>query len=537
MNLSNSWGPDSRAWRGVATGFVILAALAIVSTYRVFSNMYDEPAHLAAGMEWLSRGTYTLEPQHPPLSRIAAALLPWMSGERGTGHTHMYTEGRLILGSGGHYERVLALARLGQLPFFFLVAFTTWYWARRISDERTAALAVAFVATTPGILAHAGVAGTDIGPAALLPTALLAWILWLELPSRKRSILLGVTVAICGLTKFSALAFWLPAAIGTALLAAASRPREFFGVAGARRLAGPLLTAVAVAAFVTWSVYRFSIGPVGGLTLPAPAFWTGLRDFFRHGTGGHPAFLLGEVRLGGWWYYDVVAFLVKTPVPLLLFGAAGICLALRNRTSNAESPARSLNLRALVIGVIAVLVVASMTPVDIGVRLLLPAYGPLAVLAALGLVWAWRNAGQRSNRMVVGALALWALIDPIATHPDHVAYFNVFAGPHPERVLVDSNLDWGQDLYRLREATRELKMDSLRVHYFGTAEMAAVGLNRARRLRPNERVTGWVAASETFYAGVWSDTALYWLRRHEPVARVGRSIRLYYIRPVADQSP
>jgi hypothetical protein len=105
----------------------------------------------------------------------------------------------------------------------------------------------------------------------------------------------------------------------------------------------------------------------------------------------------------------------------------------------------------------------------------------------------------------------------------------VLAGPRPERILVDSNLDWGQDLYRLRDVTQAIGDDSLRIHYFGTAEFVAVGLDRTRRLAPNERPTGWVAASETFYAGVWADTALYWLRAHEPVARVGRSIRLYRI--------
>jgi hypothetical protein len=72
-------------------------------------------------------------------------------------------------------------------------------------------------------------------------------------------------------------------------------------------------------------------------------------------------------------------------------------------------------------------------------------------------------------------------------------------------------------------------MDSLRVHYFGTAAFAAVGLKRARRLRPYERARGWVAASETFYAGVWSDSALSWLRAYQPVRHVGHSIRLYFI--------
>jgi hypothetical protein len=152
----------ARAPRLVAMLAALAATVAVLSTYRVFNNMYDEPAHLAAGMEWLSRGTYTLEPQHPPLSRVASAILPWLAGERSKGNSHLYTEGRLILGQGFQYERVLMLARLGHLPFFFLLLFVTWTWTRRLAGEPAAAIAVVFAAANPNILAHAGVAGTDL---------------------------------------------------------------------------------------------------------------------------------------------------------------------------------------------------------------------------------------------------------------------------------------------------------------------------------------------------------------------------------------
>lgn len=515
--------PSARVWRLLAIGAACVAAAAVVSTYGVFNNMYDEPAHLAAGMQWLSEGTYTLEPQHPPLARVASALLPWLDGERSKGNTHMYTEGRLILGRGDHYQRVLTLARLGELPFLILLLATVWGWGFRLGggDERVAALATVFAAANPNVLAHAGVAGIDLAPAALMPAALLAWVMWLERPDATRSAVLGAALAFCGLTKFSGVAFWIPAAAATALFAyrAGGASRAAFARTFPRALAVVLLTG----ATVVWTTYRFSIGPVGGLVLPAPEFWAGLDDFLRRGARGHPAFLLGEVREGGWWYYDLVAFAVKTPIALVVFAAFGA------RSGIVATPGLVPYHRALIAGVVAVLVVASLTPVDIGIRLLLPVYPLLAVLAGAGLVWAWDHARRSSNRFAVAALGAWALVDPVVAHPDHLAYFNVLAGPRPERVLVDSNLDWGQDLSRLRDAANELKMDSLRVHYFGTAEFAAVGLERARRLRPHERTTGWVAASETFYAGVWSDTALAWLHRIEPVARVGRSIRLYYI--------
>jgi hypothetical protein len=104
-------------------------------------------------------------------------------------------------------------------------------------------------------------------------------------------------------------------------------------------------------------------------------------------------------------------------------------------------------------------------------------------------------------------------------------------GSHPERVLVDSNLDWGQDLYRLVDTVRARRIDSVRVHYFGSSNLSSAGLTNARRLGRDERTTGWVAASETFLAGVWADTSLRWLARRTPVARIGPSMRLYFIEP------
>ena len=534
MRLRGIPDPTSRRWRVVAAVLTALAIAAITSTYRVFNNVYDEPAHIATGMEWLSRGTFTLDPQHPPLSRVASAVLPWLAGERFTGNTPMFAEGRLILGRGEHYARVLTLARLGHLPFFLFLVLVTWYWARRLADERTAAFAVGFVVTNPNILAHAGVAGTDTGPAALMPAALLAWSLWLDRPDTRRSIIFGVLLALCGLTKFSAVAYWAPAAVVVALLRARSRPEPMWFLSGARRMFRPFAIAFGSACVVTWSMYRFSVGQVGDLTLPAPQFWLGLSEFFGRAARGHPTYLLGEVGVDGWWYYDLVALLVKTPIPLLLFGAVGAWMAFvevrkTGRATSAQDSERQLAVP--LIGVLAVLVVASAARVDLGVRLDLPIYPMLAILAALGLSAAIAHARTTAPRVAVALLGTWAVAVPVAAHPDHLAYFNVIAGRDPSKILVESNLDWGQDLYRLRDASNALGMDSLRVHYFGTAEFLAVGLERARRLRPNERAAGWIAASETFYAGVWADSALNWLRAYQPVARVGKSIRLYYIVP------
>jgi hypothetical protein len=133
----------------------------IISTYKVFSQTTDEPAHLITGMEWLQRGTYTFEPLHPPLARVAIALGPYISGLRLTNQNGMWEEGDRILLEGS-YRHNLALARLGVLPFFLLATILVWFWTRSRYGDGPALLATLLFTTTPVVLAHAGFATTEI---------------------------------------------------------------------------------------------------------------------------------------------------------------------------------------------------------------------------------------------------------------------------------------------------------------------------------------------------------------------------------------
>src|SRR5271166_2159158 len=112
-------------WPVVVTGLLaLIAVVRIISTYSLTSQAFDEPCHVAAAIELLDRHTYTLDPIHPPLSRIAIGLPLYLAGERypnlsRTDHDITYNDvGDAILYDSGHYLRNLKLARLGVLPFF-----------------------------------------------------------------------------------------------------------------------------------------------------------------------------------------------------------------------------------------------------------------------------------------------------------------------------------------------------------------------------------------------------------------------------------
>ncbi len=141
--------PHSRIFAALSCLVVLISLYRIVASYPHTAEAFDEPCHVAAGMEFLDKGTYTLDPVHPTLARIAIALPLYMAGERypnlppsDPGSSNYNVVGNHILYDSGHLLRNLELARLGVLPFFILGAITVYLWTRRLGADLAAFLAV-----------------------------------------------------------------------------------------------------------------------------------------------------------------------------------------------------------------------------------------------------------------------------------------------------------------------------------------------------------------------------------------------------------
>jgi hypothetical protein len=127
----------------------------------------------------------------------------------------------------------------------------------------------------------------------------------------------------------------------------------------------------------------------------------------------------------------------------------------------------------------------------------------------------------------------WQLSTWWSANPDYFPYFNETVR-HPERVLIDSDLDWGQDLRRLERRLRQLKVADLSLAYRGTADLSREALPRFRLLAPRQPVTGWVAI--TALARARDPSGYGWLNGVRPVERVGSTTDLYFI-PAAPPTP
>jgi hypothetical protein len=180
-----------------------------------------------------------------------------------------------------------------------------------------------------------------------------------------------------------------------------------------------------------------------------------------------------------------------------------------------------------------ILVINLPTSLNIGVRYMLPLYPLLALTAGIGTVWLWSH-----RRAAAIVLLLWTAISSAAAHPDYLAYFNELGGMHPERILVDSDLDWGQDMARLAAELQRRRVPYFHMSCLYTGDDTRLGLPAWDSLEPYQPVTGWIAVSQTMLQNYgWmvsqqrgrKDLAFAWLDPYQPVGRVGKSILLYYI--------
>ncbi|HEY4974662.1 MAG TPA: hypothetical protein VII41_13700, partial [Steroidobacteraceae bacterium] len=323
----------------------------------------------------------------------------------------------------------------------------------------------------------------------------------------------------------------LPRRLGGAALALALCVVVMIGIYGPRLvyLTTPDLAPSPALDFLTGQhgalhdlAYRFAARvrvPLGIQMVP-----TNILGVEWHNEHGHLSYLLGRTDLDGWWYFYPVALAVKTPLPLLLLGLIGLgLLAIRGWRGD------DLFVMAPAVCFVSILVFCcAYSHINIGVRHVLIAYPLLAIGAGYAVDSAWTRWPAPLARTALAVLLAWQLAILVSAYPDYLAYFNPLAGDHPERILVDSDLDWGgQDLRRLEQVLATRGVQQLWLGYKGTADLSREALPPYTLLKPSQPVSGWVAI--TMLTLQENPSGYGWLRQYQPVQRVGKSFDLYYI--------
>lgn len=197
-------------------------------------------------------------------------------------------------------------------------------------------------------------------------------------------------------------------------------------------------------------------------------------------TVGYPVYLNGVLRSRGWWYYYLAALAYKVPEGTWIIALASLAILAAARRSRASWPDE------FTLGAIPVTVLLAMsfgTDINLGLRYILPAF-PFAFIA-MGKVARWAQDQRPPLRRAAVSGIAFALLGTVgaslSVHPHYLAYFNWLSGG-PDRGsehLIDSNLDWGQDLVTLRNWLRtHAPGEKVGLAYFGQINPNILNLRR-----------------------------------------------------------
>jgi 4-amino-4-deoxy-L-arabinose transferase-like glycosyltransferase len=500
--------------------FALLHAVLAVTATAEKSMTSDEIAHLVAGQAYNTRGDYRLQPENGNLPQRLAALPMTLAGVPqppvtreswrtadvwNYGHEFFYRQAILadqwlFLGRG---MIALVSAATGLLVFF---------WSRALFGWRGGFLSLALFVFSPTFLAHGALATSDVVMTFFFVASVGAWWRHLERPGALWATISAVTLGLAFVAKFSC--GLLPPMLALISLgwAVGEARRTDWRTVLLRLGRSTLIHALTVWAII-WVFYGFRFGafapemPAGSSfnhgwewILPGmgasgsvivwlrdhhllPEAWLYGLTFVLQFSKARGAFMGGDYSVTGWTTFFPYAFAIKSTVPLmLLVGGASIAgaMALARRGANHGVSAVLTRLRPFT-PLLALFVVywatSLLSHLNIGHRHILPTY-PVLFIAAGWLGRRIDGRGPLTALCIVGGLA-WHVSESFKARPHYLAYFNeIVGGPRNGWLhLVDSSLDWGQDLPGLRQwLDRNARGEKIFLSYFGTGDPAYEGI-------------------------------------------------------------
>jgi hypothetical protein len=512
---------------------------------------YDEYTYMHMGNCIYRKGDFKslASPMCPPLPILLEYWLPALRAGA-TPSTEAWERQRPELTK---QARLLTSVLVG-MPLIWVV----YAWLTRRRGWAVGTLGGGLVALSPSVLAASSIATTDACFVLFALVALAALHRYQVRPSRASYLLAGAAMGLALGSKQSAVLLVAVALVELVLKLPGRKPgstRIDFAFLTLFWLAKGLGGLIALAFLVDSALYGFHLAPKFGATgtqlsfpviipmvtnllpngdaiLEAAKQWgppLALDTFYgqlNHASSGHQAFLMGQHSFKGWWYFFPVAIAIKsTPAELAMIGVVALMAC---RAGTWRDPSRRLWLGSAAI----LLGLGMCSKINIGHRYMLLIYPLVALLVA---DWLGELALRRPRQAIAAGVLLlaWQAVSVAGIAPHYLSYFNSFCGGPSEgyRYLVDSSLDWGQDLPALRRELEARHYRNVALCYFGTANASTYGLRTVSWNPPDDANASeceWLAISATALQGTYGGS-LDLIKRFGdlPSIRAGYSIFLY----------
>jgi MFS family permease len=465
---------------------ILLLAVQVVQVVIVLhgeSLTFDEEDHMYAGYRMWKNSDYGLNPEHPPLVKLLATLPVlgdklWVPPLKG-----IYFKGEAYLGgrdwlehNDGGGQRLVFRMRLAAAVLAIALSLVIFFAAREWFGTTAALVALTLAVFDPNLLAHSGLVTTDIGAALFFLAAIYAFYRLVKQPTLLRVLIAGVMAGLLLATKHSGIliAPILLSLIGWELVFAPRGERARLAL----RLAGAFAGIMVVAIGILWAFYgfRYAARPPGLQLTPTLSNYSESLTRFQKGTIWWIAhlhllpesYLFGmvDVRVFGkifstfvlgrwhphgvWWYFPAV-LAIKTTLGLMALLGLAVFAMVTGKLGKWQDKDRIRPLVYVLLPGALYLAVAIINGLNIGVRHILPLYPLAVILAGAGVA----ALATRSRRWMWVCVALIAahIASALSVFPNSLAYANeAWGGPwNAHRILNDSNVDWGRQLYQVEE--------------------------------------------------------------------------------------
>ena len=537
---------------------VLFATLSVTSLLRKSPTCDETGHHIASGYVFLTKGDFAFSTEVPPLSRYIMALpllsldlnLPddkafWAREDRSEfSRDFIYGLNREKAG------KMVLFARIPMVVIGLLGGIFLFVWTRKHFDLMVAAISALLYFLSPNIIAHSSLATTDITATVFIMCSAMCFWDFFKNPKGKTALVCGILLGLALLSKFTAL-FLIPVLGLMAAGAVFYRPPALIHDKKAG-IVWFLLLMLSAAFIVLWAGYFFEFRPLlegvlradqkeqvftdlagkifsgegavkenakrflYAVPVPLSSFIMGIAGIIKHSSEGSRNFFIGEWSDKGNPMYYVVAFLIKTPIPVLIGFFTGIFTVLAKR--------KGRDLAVYLISIILLFsIMASRSNLQIGLRYLLPVYPFIFIISALGITSMLR-AGYLL-RITAAVLIIWMAALHLFIWPDYLGYFNeIIGGPGRGYLyLRDSNIDWGQDLPALKKYMDENNINEVKLAYFGTADPAYFGINHKHLEESDVKVPG----RAVYAISVHYLETVEWTRSNKNSGKAGESIFVY----------
>ncbi len=544
------------------------------------SATFDEVAHIGAGVSALQKLDLRMNPEHPPLPKVLAAVPLVVRGTRADYSSIEWTISRMpfhaflgewvfgdwLLNKWNDPVTTLAWARLPMLLLTLVLGWVVYVCGRRLGGGWGGLLSLSVYVSLPAFLAFGPLVHTDL--AITLFSLLTVWSfagLYRD-PGRKQVWVFAACLAGALLSKFTGGLLFLvfPAfALSARWRPLPGQPAE---KAEARAWRKARWRATLRGVFWAWlMVYAFyfvfsvrqplevlhhipggaALDPLRRLLMPLWIYLLGILLVLM--MGSRPCFLLGHAYSHGVWFYFPVLFLLKSPLGFLgLLALALTVWLIARRKRDVATPrlipaSEAPHWRALWVSLAVMVAACLASRVSISIRhfsvpliLLILLLAPLP--AMLGRLKGSMPRTARALQALTAVLAASCLFTAVWAFPYYFPYLGPLGLGRPAYTLVaDSNVDWNQALPDVRAFAQQRGLTDVPLDMYGFTD-PTVTIPHARLWNcqtPQEADRGlWVVVSANM---ILDDHNCTWLLSHPHEAVAGGA--MYAVHLPADIPP